>query len=157
MRLAAWRLVTVLLVALVMGLAFAHVLERPAKMAYDGSLYTTLQRSLYQKWGPPHIGGFLEPAAILATGLLAVAVRKRKRAFWLTAGALAAMLVAFPVVFFIYNAPVNAAFLGADPGVVPPGWQGLRESWETGHTIRFGLQLLALAFLAVSILYDPRR
>jgi hypothetical protein len=35
-----------LLVSLLSGLAFAHVLERPQKMQYDAALYITLQKSL---------------------------------------------------------------------------------------------------------------
>ena len=57
-----WQLLTVVLVALSLGLAFAHVLERPAKMQYPADLYVTLQRSLYVHWGPPSVGGILEPA-----------------------------------------------------------------------------------------------
>ena len=81
-----WRFITLLLVALVPGLAFARVLERPAKMLYDAASYITLQKTLYVAWGPPNVGGFLEPAAILPTSVLAFGVR-RKRAFWLSLGA----------------------------------------------------------------------
>jgi hypothetical protein len=42
-----WRFVTILLVSLLLGLAFAHVLEWPAKMRYDAALYITLQKTLY--------------------------------------------------------------------------------------------------------------
>jgi hypothetical protein len=45
-----WRFVTILLVVLPMGLAFAHVFERPAKMQYDAQLYVTLQKTLYVEW-----------------------------------------------------------------------------------------------------------
>ncbi|WP_157205025.1 hypothetical protein [Methylomonas methanica] len=65
MLIKIWRFLTILLVALLLGLAFAHVLERPAKMLYDAALYLTIQKTLYFAWGPPHIGGILEPAAIL--------------------------------------------------------------------------------------------
>ncbi len=33
--------------ALSMGLSFAHALEMPVKMRYDGPLYVTVQNSLY--------------------------------------------------------------------------------------------------------------
>ncbi|CDH44406.1 exported hypothetical protein [Candidatus Contendobacter odensis Run_B_J11] len=49
------RFATTLLVAQLLGLAFAHVLEQPAKMQYDAALYITLQKSLYVNWGPPYI------------------------------------------------------------------------------------------------------
>ena len=66
MLIRSWRFLTLLLVALTTGLTFAHVLERPAKMLYDGVLYSTLQRTLYVQWGWPNVGGVLELAAILA-------------------------------------------------------------------------------------------
>jgi hypothetical protein len=154
MLIKTWRFVTVLLVALLLGLAFAHVLERPAKMLYDADLYVTLQKTLYVAWGPPNVGGFLEPAAILATLSLTFVVRKRKRAFWLTLGAGFALLLAFPVIFFIFVAPANAAFLAAPSTSIPADWMELRARWETGHAIRFVLQMLALSLLILSILLE---
>lgn len=79
MLLKILRCATLLSVALLAGLAFAHVLEQPAKMQYDAALSLTLQKSLYVQWGPPHIGAVLEPWTIVATGLLAFLVRKNKR------------------------------------------------------------------------------
>ena len=79
-----WRFVTIILVALVTGLAFAHLLERPAKMQYSAERYVSLQRTLYVHWGPPSIGGFLEPAAIVATIIQAYRVRRQRRTMWLT-------------------------------------------------------------------------
>jgi len=38
-----WRFLTLLLTALSLGTSFAHVLEIPAKLRYDGPLYVTLQ------------------------------------------------------------------------------------------------------------------
>jgi hypothetical protein len=51
-----WRLVTLILVALTMGLSFAHALEMPAKLEYDAALYVTVQQTLYRWWGPPLLG-----------------------------------------------------------------------------------------------------
>ena len=156
MLIKLWRFITLLTVALLTGLAFAHVLERPAKMLYDAALYLTLQKTLYVAWGPPNVGGILEPAAILATLLLAIGVRRRQPAFWLSLGAGAALLLAFPVVFFAYVAPANEAFRAATTASIPPNWMELRSSWETGHAIRFVLQLAALSLLVLSVLIDSR-
>ena len=99
MPLKLFRFATIVLVALLCGLAFAHVLELPAKMQYDAALYITLQKSLYVQWGPPNIGGMLEPLAIAATGVLAFFVRKSKRGLWFSLEALFALLLAFAIVF----------------------------------------------------------
>jgi len=154
MPLKLFRLATTLLVALLSGLAFAHVLELPAKMQYDATLYITLQKSLYVQWGPPHIGGVLEPSAIAATGLLAFFLRRSKRGLWLSLGALFALLLAFPVVFFWLVAPANAGFLAATLPSIPPDWTDLRSNWEMGHAIRFALQFAALVLLALSLALD---
>jgi len=154
MPLKILRFATILLVALLTGLAFAHVLEQPAKMQYDATLYITLQKSLYVQWGPPHVGGVLEPSAIAATGLLALLMRKGKRGLWFSLSALFALLLAFPVVFFWMVAPANAAFLATTLPSVPPNWMDLRSSWEMGHAIRFALQFAALGLLVLSLVLD---
>lgn len=123
-------------------------------MQYDPTLYITLQKSLYVQWGPPYIGGVLEPLAIAATGLLAFLLRKNKRALWLTLGALFALLMAFPVVFFLLVAPANTAFLATTLPTIPSDWAALRANWEMGHTIRFALQFAALALLVLSLTLD---
>jgi hypothetical protein len=133
MLIQTWRFVTLLLVTLLTGLTFAHVLERPAKMLYDAGLYVTVQTTLYVARGPPNVGGILEPATILATIILAFLVRTRTPAFWLSLGAAMVLLVAFP-----------------------PNWTDLRVSWERGHAIRFGPQLVALSLLIVSVLVEAR-
>jgi hypothetical protein len=156
MLIRSWRFVTILLVSLLLGLAFAHVLERPAKMRYDAALYITLQKTLYVAWGPPNVGGILEPAAILATISLAFILRKRKRAFSYTLGAGIALLLAFPVVFFSFVAPANEVFLAAPPSSIPANWMEMQRSWENGHAIRFVLQLAALSLLVLSVVLETR-
>ena len=154
MPLKLFRFATILLVALLCGLAFAHVLELPAKMQYDAALYITLQKSLYVQWGPPNMGGVLEPLAIAATGLLAFFVRKSKRGLWLSLGVVFALLLAFPVVFFWLVAPANGGFLAATLPSIPPNWTDLRSNWEMGHAIRFALQFAALSLLVLSLALD---
>ena len=152
MTLSLLRFTTILLAALLSGLAFAHVLEQPAKMQYDAALYITLQRSLYVQWGPPHLGGCLEPLTIATTGLLAFFIRSNKHDLWLSVGALSLLLLAFPVVFFWLVAPANAVFLAAMLPNIPLDWSDLRSNWETGQAIRFALQFAALALLVLSLL-----
>ncbi len=156
MPLKLLRFTTILLVALLTGLAFAHVLEQPAKVQYDPALYIGLQQSLYVQWGPPNVGGLLEPLAIAATALLAFFARKTRRESRFYVGALVALLLAFPVVFFWLVAPANSVFLATALPDIPPDWAHQRSNWETGHTIRFGLQLVALALLVLPLALDSR-
>lgn len=146
-----WYVVTLILVALVLGTSFAHVLEWPAKLGYEGTLYVRLQTSLYQRWGPPSLTGFVEPAAIVAVLILAVLVRHDRPAFRLVLVAAGALLLAFPVVFFWRVAPANAFFrAAAQSGATPPDWAQWRTRWETGHALRFVLHSTGFALLAAS-------
>jgi uncharacterized membrane protein len=154
MLLISLRFVTLMLAALTTGMSFAHVLERPAKMGYDATLYATLQKTLYAYWGPPNIGAVVEIASIAATLLLAWFVRDQEAPLWMTAGAAVALLIAYPVVFFVFVAPANKAFLAATPAAMPADWTKLRARWEEGHTIRFAFQLGALGLLILSVLVE---
>jgi hypothetical protein len=143
-----WHVVTLVLVALVLGTSFAHVLQWPAKLQYDGPLYTRLQTSLCMLWGPPSLTGFVEPAALLAVLVLA-ALRHDRPAFTLVAVAGGVMLLAFPVIFYWRVEPANVAFrTAALAGTVPKDWTAWRTQWETGHALRFVLHLVAFVLLA---------
>ncbi|HEX5125931.1 MAG TPA: hypothetical protein VFW00_04250 [Rhodocyclaceae bacterium] len=153
-----WRFMTLLLVALLTGLAFAHVLERPVKLHYDAATYIYLQQTLYKEWGPPNAGGILEPMAILATCILAAVTRGMRVEFLLALAAAIALLIAFPIVFFVFVAPANEIFRAATPTSIPSNWMDLRASWETGHSIRFVFQLIAFMLLLASTLVEhPQR
>lgn len=147
-----WVVVTLVLVALVLGTSFAHVLEWPAKLQYDGPLYTRLHTTLYMYWGPPSPTGFVEPAAIVAVLVLAALLHHERPAFTLVAVAAGALLLAFPVIFFWRVEPVNAAFRAAAlAGTVPKDWTALRTRWDTGHALRFVLHLAAFVLLASAV------
>jgi hypothetical protein len=150
------RLVALTLTALTLGLSFAHVLEMPAKVAYPPELYVTLQNSLYVSFGPPRVGAFVEPGAILAAAILAYLVRRRRPAFWLTVGAVICLLLAFPVVFFLFTQPANAVFQAARSASVPADFERYRVQWEYSHAARFVLHLAAFVLLARSVLHRPR-
>jgi hypothetical protein len=154
MLLIALRFITLMLAALTAGMSFAHVLERPAKMRYDATLYATVQKTLYVYWVPPNIGALVEIAAIVATLLLMAFVRNDDSALWMTAGAGAALLIAFPGVFLAFVAPASKVFLATPPEALPSNWTELRARWEEGHAIRFAFQLCALGLLILSVLIE---
>jgi hypothetical protein len=97
------------------------VLERPAKMLYDAGSYVTVQKTLYEAWGPPNVGGILEPAAILATIILALCGQESRHSHSRLAQRWRSCSL-FPVVFFLFVAPANEAFRAATPtSVLPTG------------------------------------
>ena len=127
MLVKTWRFITLILSALVTGMALCHVLELPAKMQYSASQYITVQNSLYVAFGSPNIGAFIEIATPLTAIVLAVLVRKRHPAFQLTLMAIAFMLLAFPVIFFAFTEPANVIIRHATPEKIPTNWLELRN------------------------------
>lgn len=154
MRLKIWRFITLLLSALVTGMAFCHALELPAKMQYSAELYLTVQNSLYVAFGPPHIGAFIEIAAPMAAITLAIQVRHRRSALPWTLIAVGFMLLAFPILFFVFTEPVNTVFRAATPDSVPTNWEQLCRQWEYSHLARFFCHLIAFGALVISVLVE---
>ncbi len=152
------RLVALVATALLLGITFCHVLEMPAKLGYDGGFYMTLQTTLYAHFGPPGVGGFVEPGAILAVAAVAVLARwQRRRGFALTVAAGVCLFVSFPLIYFALTEPVNTAFREAlVVGEVPDDWHRLRVLWEASHAVRFALHLAGFALLCLSVLKETR-
>ncbi|MGH3777261.1 MAG: hypothetical protein ACRDRR_16280 [Pseudonocardiaceae bacterium] len=133
----------ILLLALTLGLLFAHVLEMGPKLGYPPALYTRLNTSLYLFFGT--VGAVVEVAALLACVALAVVVRHDRTMFLPTAVS-ALVQAAVLGLWFAVVSPVNDAFIAARPAI-PPGFDALRARWETGHTIDAVLLLAALIVL----------
>ena len=157
MFLRIWRLVTLVLVALFMGLEFAHTLELPAKMQYDGALYVTVQNSLYQYFGAPGPGAFVTVGAVLCAIALTFLVRKHRPAFsWTLAGTLC-LLIAFPLIYFLRIEPVNTIIREATAALIPDNWQQLRNQWEYAHATNFICTLAGFVAFVIAILSDSPR
>ena len=154
MFLKLWRLITLILVALFMGLEFAHALELPAKMQYDGALYVTIQNSLYQYFGAPGPGAFITVGAVLCAIALTVLVRKRRPAFWWALLGMLCLLIAFPLIYFLRIEPVNVQIEQANASTVPTNWAQLRNQWEYAHATNFVCSLAGFIALLVSVLLD---
>lgn len=154
MLLKTWRFITLVLSALVTGMAFCHALELPAKMQYSAAQYIAIQNSLYVAFGPPNIGALIELAPPIAAIGLAFLVRKRHPAFPLTLVAIAFILLAFPVIFFSFTEPVNRIIRNATPESIPTNWEQLRFQWEYSHLARFCCHLLGFSALALSVLVE---
>ncbi|KAF3884168.1 MULTISPECIES: DUF1772 domain-containing protein [Nostocales] len=154
MLLKTWSFITIILSALVTGMALCHALELPAKMQYSATQYIAIQNSLYVAFGPPNIGTFIELAAPLATIALTVLVRKSRPAFQLALIAVAFMLLAFPVLFFAFTEPANTVIRNATPETIPANWEQLRDRWEYSHLARFFCHLIAFSALVLSILVE---
>jgi hypothetical protein len=111
----------------------AHVLEMPNKLRLDGPLWLAVQQNLYRGWGP-FIGAPTELGALALSAIACWRYRRHRGAqrFWLSAAcAYAGMLI----VFFVFNAPVNAAVAGWRADTLPADWTWFRAKWEIGHCL----------------------
>jgi hypothetical protein len=144
---------TLVLVALLMGMTWCHVLELPAKMQYPATLYLTLHRTLYVAFGPPNIGAFIEVGSIVAAAVLVFLVRQRRPALWLTLlGAVS--LAAGLAVYFAYVEPANVALKSMALEAPPAGWKDWRVQWELGHAAHFVLHLIGFSALVLSVVLE---
>jgi hypothetical protein len=146
-----WRFLTIMLVAIALSAALAHLMELPGKMGYDGPLYAKLHRTLYPTFG--HTAGWAEGAALLSVIGLAWAVRNRAGTFALTATA-GACQVAAMAVFLLFVMPANRVIASWQLDAIPPDWQQWRNQWEYGHAARAVLELVALAALVLSVVRE---
>jgi hypothetical protein len=152
--LSVWRLLTIMLTALSLGPAFAHLLELPAKVTFDGALWLELLHALYPPaFGTP--GALFEVSAVVtAIGLtILVCQCQRRPAFvWTLVGTL--FLAASYAAFWVWVAPVNEAMALLTPETLPANWMDLRNQWEYTHAARAGLQLIGLGALVFSVLVE---
>ena len=148
MRLQTCRFLTLLLSALSLGMAFAHLLEMPAKLRYHAQLYTAVQGTLYHAFGVA--GAVVEPGSVLGAVALTLLARGRQAAFrWSALGA--ACLASALVTWLVVVAPVNR--LGrTDPAEA----FRRRQQWEYGHAARAAMLLCGFSALVLSVLTDTR-
>jgi hypothetical protein len=153
-RVKILRFISILLTALTLGLLFAHVLEIPGKLRFDGATWLTVQQNLYVGFGT--IGAVIEIAAILAAWLVVLAAYRRGSPI----GALLAAAIAASVglgLWVALVAPVNDALSGWTPQTIPADWQSYRNQWELGHALHGLCFLLAFSLSLWSAASDADR
>jgi hypothetical protein len=154
MFLKVWRFIAVLLAALTLGLGFCHLMQLPARMAWDQYLWvgSTVQGGLYAWFGS--VGAMIAIATVLVLALNAYFVKEHGRPGYCLA-LLAALLFALAIVVWwaaIY--PVNVELAKWVNGPVPDDWTTWRARWEWGHGAIALIELLGFAALVWSVLAD---
>jgi hypothetical protein len=157
---------TVLLVALVMAPALAHVLEFPGKMRLGREAYFATQSIYYPGFT---IAGIAEPLAIVAALVFLLMLPGGSTPFWWGLVALLA-LAAMHLVFWTVTQPVNRFWVarlrltGAAQQFFMPNqspatrdageldqWEHLRDRWEHSHIARAVLSAIALISMTVAV------
>lgn len=144
------QVLALLLVALTMGLEFAHTLELGPKLNYPPELYLRLNTTLYVWFGPP-LGAAINTGAIVVTGALVWLMRRQRPPLLLTSTAFA-LQVAQLANYFARVEPVNGRFRALAPRQVPGDFAALRAQWEYGHALGFVLFAVAFVLLVISLL-----
>jgi hypothetical protein len=159
-------IVSILLVALAMAPALAHLLEFPGKNRLTKDAYLTVQPIYYP--GFTIAGGVGEVDGLIAVLAIVFLTRHGTPAFWLRLLALAAVL-GMQVVFWLFTQPVNKfwlqsttrggfseAFFNVGSGTHrvrpddPDGWKRMRDRWEYSHLVRAALATLSFLLLVVA-------
>jgi hypothetical protein len=137
MGLPTLRFLAVVLTALALVPAGAHLFELPNKIGLDQEPYFIVQ-GIYRGWA---LFGIVLLGALVADLALAIGVRRARTPFRLAL--LAFLLVAATLaIFFTWTYPANQAT--SNWTVVPENWRALRTQWEYAHATNAVLTFLAL-------------
>lgn len=156
--------VSILLVALVMAPALAHLLEFPGKSRLAKDAYLTVQPIYYP--GFTIAGGIGEVGGLISVLAILLLTPQNMPAFWLRLVALVAML-GMQIVFWLFTQPVNkfwlqSTSLGGFGGAFfnvgshhvrpddPDGWKKIRDRWEYSHMVRAALGVVSFLLLVVA-------
>ena len=157
MLLKGTRFAAIMLAALTLGLSFCHVMQLPARMAWDQYLWvgSTVQGGLYAMFGT--IGAVIDVATVIVLGILAYFVREHGRPGSRLALVAALLFTLALVLWWLLVYPVNVELAKWVNGPVPADWTDYRSRWEWAHALISLLELGGFAALVWSVLADTPR
>ncbi len=135
----------IVLTALALVPAGAHLAELPNKIGLDREAYFIVQ-NIYAGWA---LFGIVLFGALAANLVLAIMLRRQRTPFWLALSAFL-LVAATLAVFFAWTYPANQAT--SNWTVVPADWGQLRTTWEYAHATNAVLTFLALCAVTWSVL-----
>ena len=145
MGLRSVQFLAVILTALALVPAGAHLFELPNKIGLEQESYFIVQ-NIYRGWA---LFGIVLFGALAANLALAVAVLRQPAPFWLALAAFV-LIAATLAIFFTWTYPANQAT--SNWTVVPDDWRELRTRWEYAHAVNAVLTFLALCAVTLSLL-----
>ncbi|OSZ71136.1 hypothetical protein [Hydrogenophaga sp.] len=156
----ALSLLALLLVAVTMGLSFAHALEFPGKLRLDEKTYRAVQAIYYPGFT---IGGLIgEFGSMLVLSALLFLLSPGTPRFWWVAGTLG-LMVGVHAIYWVVTHPVNSHWLkGTDLDGVSSmffgwfaspdaTWTHMRNVWEWSHVARAIVSFLGFLSMTLSI------
>jgi hypothetical protein len=144
------RFVSLLLGALNLGLAWAHLMEMGPKRAMIGPEWLATQQ-IYHDYGK--VAGITVPTALLSMLTTLALVRRHQATAQLTALG-AACTAATVAIWAWFNEPVNRELAEWQADALPADWERRRNQWEFAHAGSAALHTVSLAALLIAALRD---
>ena len=142
MSLRVVQFLAVVLTGLALVPTGAHLFELPNKIELPRDAYLTVQ-GVYAGWA---WFGIIDLAALTMNVVLAVRLRRQRRALSFAVTA-ALCVVVFFAIFFTWTFPANQAT--ANWTQAPEAWESLRRDWEYSHAVN--AVVVFAAFLATAM------
>jgi hypothetical protein len=136
--------ITLLLMALVTGVSFSHLVQRGREAQLSGPQFLAVQQILLRNYGT--VVGGLEASALVCALVLVVVVHARPLLFYL-AGGPAVCLALMIGIWAGWINPINKNVNSWTPESLPPDWAEFRDRWHALHTLRLILSLVGLSAL----------
>ncbi|QPC43277.1 DUF1772 domain-containing protein [Kaustia mangrovi] len=150
MTLRIVQFLAVVLTALALVPAGAHLFEMPAKLALTQDDYFVVQ-TIYRGWA---LFGTVLIGALIANLALTVLLRGTGLHCAL-AGSAFLLVAATLAIFFTWTYPANRATRNWT--VVPENWEALRTQWEYAHAANAVLTFIAVCALVLALVIPRRR
>ena len=146
------RFAVIMLAALSLGVGIGHLMQLPARMAWDQDLWVgaTAQGGFYALSGP--IGVLLQVFTIVALIVLAALLRRHAVSGFPFTVAAAVMFAIGLLVWWVFVYPVNVELAKWANGPVPDDWADWRALWEWGQAANGLAQFAGFAALIASVL-----
>jgi hypothetical protein len=146
------RFAVIMLAALSLGVGIGHVMQLPARMAWDQDLWVgaTAQGGFYALSGP--IGVLLQVFTIVALIVLAALLRRHAVSGFPFTVAAAVMFAIGLLVWWVFVYPVNVELAKWANGPVPNDWADWRALWEWGQAANGLAQFAGFGALIASVL-----
>jgi len=132
----AWSLAAVTVMALSLGLSFAHLMEAPPRLIdWPGELWreATVFHGQYILFGI--LGGPIDTSAILLGFVVTYIIGRADRPAFTLAFAGSGLYLIGLVIWLVVVAPANAELATWTPGPLPEDFDAVRLRWETGHIV----------------------
>jgi len=154
----AWSLVALTIMALSLGLSFAHLMEAPPRLSdWPPELWrdATVFHGQYLLFGV--LGGPIDVGAILLGFIITWLIGRGDRGAFRLALSGSLLYLAGLLIWFAVVAPANGELATWTPGPLPENFNAVQMRWETGHIIIACVKLVGFMLMVAAALSMRRR